>query len=271
MSPSDFRGRVAIVTGGATGIGHATARRLAQGGATVFVGDRSSHLEESVAELRQEGLDVHGRRADVRSAGDLQALAGWAVEVAGGVDALCCCAGIQTYGTAVDTSEETWDQTLDVNVKGMFLAAKHTIPALRRRGGGAIVLVASVQGIACQTGVVAYAASKGAILAMTRAIALDHAREGIRCNAVCPGSVDTPMLRGAADLFRGERTQDELVAEWGLSHPMGRVARPDEVAEVIAFLAGERSSFVTGSQYVVDGGLLAGVAVALPHGEEGSR
>lgn len=265
MDRDEFAGRVAVVTGGATGIGNAAARRLAQGGARVFVGDSSPRLEEAMAGLRAGGLDVQGRHADVRSDADLAALFDWAGEQGGGVDVLCCAAGIQTYGTAVDTSEEIWDRTLDVNAKGMFLAAKHAIPQMRRRSGGALVLVSSVQGIATQTSVVAYAASKGAILAMTRAIALDHAAEGIRCNAVCPGSVDTPMLRGAADLFRGDRSQDELVAEWGRSHPLGRVARPEEVAEVIAFLASGRSSFVTGTHYLVDGGLLAGVPVALPH------
>jgi NAD(P)-dependent dehydrogenase (short-subunit alcohol dehydrogenase family) len=121
-----------------------------------------------------------------------------------------------------------------------------------------------VQGRGAQRSVVAYAASKGGSLALTRAMAVDHAAEGIRVNAVLPGSVDTPMLRWAADRFRGERTADDLVREWGRSHPIGRVATPAEVAEVIAFLASDRASFVTGAEYVVDGGLLAGLAVTLP-------
>ena len=146
----------------------------------------------------------------------------------------------------------------------MCLATKNTVPQLRRRGGGAIVNVASVQGHATQKGVAAYTASKGAILALTRAMAVDHAEDGIRVNAVCPASVDTPMLRWSADQFRGDATVDETVAAWGKMHPLGRVAQPAEVAEVVAFLAGPRASFVTGGDYTVDGGLLAALGVALP-------
>jgi NAD(P)-dependent dehydrogenase (short-subunit alcohol dehydrogenase family) len=153
---------------------------------------------------------------------------------------------------------------LDVNLKGMYLAARHAIPEMRRRGGGAIVNVSSVQAIASQAGVAAYTASKGGINALTRAMAVDHAVENIRVNAVCPGSVDTPMLRWAADLFRGENTVEATVEDWGRMHPLGRVARPEEVAEVICFLASPKASFVTGAEYMVDGGLLAALGVRLP-------
>jgi NAD(P)-dependent dehydrogenase (short-subunit alcohol dehydrogenase family) len=262
---ADFADKVAVVTGGSLGIGRACARRLGAGGAAVVLcGHDHASVEEAVGELREEGLEVQGRRADVRSSAELEALIGLAVESYGGVDVLVNSAGVQRYGDVVDTPEEVWDEVLDVNLKGMYLAAKYCIPQMRRRGGGAIVNIASVQAFAVQAGVAAYAASKGGVVALARSMAVDHAADGITVNAVCPGSVDTPMLRWAAERFRGERSVEEVVAEWGHGHPLGRVIQPEEVAELVAFLASDRAAAITGGEVRIDGGLLARIGVVIP-------
>jgi NAD(P)-dependent dehydrogenase (short-subunit alcohol dehydrogenase family) len=262
---AEFSGKVAIVAGGALGIGRAAARKLAAGGASVVIcSDREDQVERTVEELRGEDLEVRGTRADVTSAADMRSLVDFAVDLYGGVDVLVNSAGVQRYGTVVETEEEVWDEVLDVNLKGIYLASRHAIPQMRQRGGGAIVNVSSVQAFASQTRVAAYTASKGAINALTRAMALDHAQENIRVNAVCPASVDTPMLRWSANLFKGDKSVEETLEDWGKMHPLGRVARAEEVAEVIGFLASPRSSFVTGGDYKVDGGMLAALGVTLP-------
>jgi NAD(P)-dependent dehydrogenase (short-subunit alcohol dehydrogenase family) len=262
---AEFSGKVAIVAGGALGIGLAAARRLAEGDASVVIcSDREDQVEQAVDDLRAQNLEVRGIRADVTSPDDMMQFVAFAAETYGGVDILVNSAGVQRYGTVVETEEDVWDEVLGVNLKGMYLSSKHAIPEMRERGGGAIVNVSSVQAFASQKGVAAYTASKGGVNALTRAMALDHAEEGIRVNAVCPASVDTPMLRWSANLFKGDNTADETVESWGRMHPMGRVARPEEVAEVIAFLAGPRASFVTGGEYKVDGGMLAALGVSLP-------
>jgi NAD(P)-dependent dehydrogenase (short-subunit alcohol dehydrogenase family) len=263
---TEFSEKVAVVAGGARGIGRAAARKLATEGAAVIIcSDQEDQLREALAELRaKEGLELSATKADVTSSADMKRLMDLAAETYGGVDVLVNSAGIQRYGTVVETEEDTWDEVLSVNLKGIYLASRYAIPKMKVRGGGAIVNLSSVQAFASQKGVAAYTASKGGINALTRAMALDHAEENIRVNAVCPASVDTPMLRWSADLFAGEKGIEETVAEWGKMHPLGRVARVEEVAEVIAFLASEKASFVTGGEYKVDGGMLAALGVRLP-------
>jgi NAD(P)-dependent dehydrogenase (short-subunit alcohol dehydrogenase family) len=269
---AELTGKVAVVAGGSLGIGRACARRLAaDAAAVVLCGHDDASVEDAVGELRGEGLEVQGRRADVRSAAEVEALVRLAVKSYGGVDVLVNSAGIQRYGDVVETPEEVWDEVLDVNLKGMYLTAKHCIPELRRRGGGAIINIASVQAFATQTGVAAYAASKGGVVALSRSMAVDHAAEGIRVTAVCPGSVDTPMLRWAAERFRGERSVEEVVADWGRLHPFGRIVRAEEVAELVAFLASDRAAAITGGEVRIDGGLLARIGVALPESASESR
>lgn len=261
----DLAAKVAIVAGGSTGIGQATAHRLAVSGARVVIcGRLAPEVEATVAELHAADLTVAGIAADVTSAADMARVVAIAVDRFGGVDILVNSAGIQRYGTDVETDEATWDEVIAVNLKEMYLAARAAIPEMRKRGGGVIVNVSSVQAFGAQQGVAAYAASKGGINALTRAMAVDHAAEGIRVVVVCPASVETPMLRASADRFKGERSREAILAEWGRMHPLGRIAQPEEVADLIAFLAGPHAAFITGGEYTIDGGLRSTLPVVLP-------
>jgi NAD(P)-dependent dehydrogenase (short-subunit alcohol dehydrogenase family) len=265
VAEREFASKVAIVAGGSLGIGRAAARRLATGGASVVIcGRRDDAVKATVAEFQHVGLTVAGIPADISKSADAEKVVAFAVEHFGGVDILVNSAGIQRYGTVVDTDEATWDEVFDTNVKGMYLMAHFAIPEMQKRGGGVIVNVSSVQAFASQKSVAAYTATKGAINALTRAMSLDHADENIRVVAVCPGSIDTPMLRYAADIWKGDQTSDDMVDAWGKMHPLGRVGTPEDVAELIAFLASDRASFITGGEYKIDGGLLSAIAVVLP-------
>jgi NAD(P)-dependent dehydrogenase (short-subunit alcohol dehydrogenase family) len=216
--------------------------------------------------IAARGLAAVPSVADVRDSESVAAAVRTAVDSFGALDTLVTSAGIQAYGTVTDTDEKTWDDVFAVNVKGVFMAARAALPELRRSPRGAIVIISSVQAAVAQAGVAAYASSKGALNALTRSMAIDEAVHGVRVNAVGPGSVDTPMLRRSAALFSDGSPEavERTVAEWGRSHPLGRVARPSEVAEVVSFLASPRASFMTGEDVRVDGGLLAAVAVRLP-------
>ncbi len=257
----DFENKTAIVTG-TTGIGKAITIRLARGGARVLACgiDVTANMaleKEAIAER----ITLEVRQCDVSSIDAVQAAVERADELSGGIDILVNSAAIHPYGTAVETDLETWNRCLMVNVTSIFLFARFCVPVMKRRGTGAIVNVASVQGHACQRGVTAYATSKGAILSLTRALALDHAADGIRVNSISPGSIATPMLELAARTFSPEEPVEEAFRRFGKAHPIGRVGTAEEVAELAAFLASERASFCTGGDYLVDGGLLAGLSV----------
>lgn len=259
----ELKGKVAIVTGAAKGIGRASSIRLAEEGAQVVLVDKSKqNLLEAVRVMKEKGIEGLALVGDVSNEKQVKETVQTAVQSHGGIDILVNCAAIHPYGTVVSTSSETWDAVMNVNLKGIFLFAKYCIPAMEKRGGGSIVNVSSVQAFSSQKTVAAYTATKGAINALTRAMAMDHAEDNIRVNAVCPGSVDTPMLRSSAEMF-GDN-MEETLASWGKMHPLGRLAQPEEVAEMVCFLSSPRAGFVTGGEYKVDGGLTAALGVTLP-------
>ncbi|GAC1328659.1 MAG: glucose 1-dehydrogenase [Candidatus Dormibacteria bacterium] len=246
----DFAGQVAVVTGGARGIGLATTTMLTARGAAVLLADLDGEAGEKAAATTGATFVA----ADVSTDAGAAAVAEAAMKAFDRIDVLVNNAGIQRYGTVVDTPEETWDEVLRTNLKSAYLVSHHCLPHILAAGGGAVVNVSSVQAFAAQAGVAAYAASKAGLVMLTRSMAVDFA-PWVRVNAVCPGSVDTPMLRDAAALFAAD--PGAAITSWGAMHPMGRVARPEEVAETICFLAGPAASFTTGAVHLVDGGLMS--------------
>jgi NAD(P)-dependent dehydrogenase (short-subunit alcohol dehydrogenase family) len=245
--------RVAFITGGASGIGRAMSEVFAREGAKVLLADLvADEGGRTVEAIKAAGGEAQFFQIDVRDATQIkqgieQALNSW-----GHIDILCNGAGILYYGTVLDTSEDDWQRVLSVNLTGTYLCSKHVLPYMIRQGRGAIVNLASTVGghDACAHAA-AYVASKGGVTLLTRAMAIDHAHEGIRVNAICPGPTDTPMLRKAM-------TSDELQA-FAKTYPMERLAQPEEIAAAALFLVSDEASFVTGSVMYVDGGQTAEV------------
>jgi NAD(P)-dependent dehydrogenase (short-subunit alcohol dehydrogenase family) len=260
-------GRVALVTGGSQGIGRGAALSLAHQGAAVVVnGLDLTGAEQTVAEIAAAGGRAIAVAGPIDDPETSESAVRAALENYGALDILVTSAGIQRYGDVPSTTLETWNEVFAVNVTGVFLAARAALPSLRASGAGAIVIVSSVQATATQTQVAAYTASKGALIALTRSLAVDEAAYGVRVNCVSPGSVDTPMLRASAAMFADEAELgvEDVLANWGTAHPLGRIARADEIGEVVSFLSSQRASFVTGAELRVDGGLLARLAAAIP-------
>ena len=251
-----LEGKAAIITGAATGIGRATAILFARAGARLTLADlRKDELEKAVAAVRAAGGDASAVVADLARPDDCEKVVTGALAVAGRLDVVYNNAGVGTMvvGGTVETIElDKWDLALDVNVRAMYLVSRAALPALRRAGGGSIINTSSVSAFRGSTGRPshAYAASKGAVLALTRAMAASYGRDRVRVNAICPGTIRTRLT---ADII--ERVERE--AAEGRQIPLGRVGEPEDIARCALFLASDDSSWISGTEIVVDGGALA--------------
>jgi NAD(P)-dependent dehydrogenase (short-subunit alcohol dehydrogenase family) len=251
-----LKGKVALVTGGASGIGRATALLFAREGAAVAVVDLNKHKGKAVAEtIIIEGGKAIFVHADVSNAADCQLAVRQTVKQLGRLDILFNNAGVIRRASVVGLNEEEWDRVMAVNVKSVFLLSKYAIPVMTKAGGGAIINTASGWGLVGGQKAAAYCASKGAVVLLTKAMAIDHGEQNIRVNCVCPGDVDTPMLRNEARQL-GE-PEDKFLSE-SAQRPLKRIGKPEEIAQAVLYLASDASSFVTGAALVVDGGGLAG-------------
>ena len=250
-----LEGKVAVVTGAGSGIGRAIAHRFAQEGASVVIAEVNRDAGASAAsEIRAEGGSALFVPTDVSRAADVEAMVRRTVAEFGRLDVLVNNAAIQILGRLADTSEEDWDRLQSVNLKGVFLCSKYAIPEMVRTGGGSIVNLASVLGLVGDPDLAAYCAAKGGVLDLTKAAALAFGPAGIRVNAICPGDVDTPMVR---DYFNKDPDPEALRRRISSEYALRRIAEPREIAEAALFLASDASSFVTATALVIDGGLTA--------------
>ena len=251
-----LQGKVALITGGASGIGRATAILFAREGAAVAVVDRNEAGGQSVADtIARDGGRALFERGDVTRAPDCRRVVKRTARELGGLHIVINNAGIIRRATVLELSEAEWDQVMSVNVKSVFLLSKYAIPLMRQAGGGSIINTASGWGLVGGPKAVAYCASKGAVVLITKAMALDHGADNIRVNCICPGDTDTPMLHDEARQL-GEPGARYLAE--AARRPLRRVGRPEEIAQAALYLASDASSFVTGISLVVDGGGLAG-------------
>ena len=242
-------GKRAVVTGAGRGLGASVAELFAREGARVVVSDiDATSAHGTTRRIVDAGGEAVGLHADVTSAADAERLTQVAVERFGGLDVLVNNAGIASAGTVCEVTPEEWDRVLAINLKGSYLCSRYAIAHMARSGGGSIVCIASASGVIGQQAQVAYNVSKHGVIGLVRCMALDHAADGIRVNAVCPGVMRTPML---------DALSAEQLAALEAMHPLGRVADPAEIAQAVLHLAGDESSFTTGGVFLIDGGLTA--------------
>lgn len=250
-----LKDKVALITGGSLGLGKATALLFAKEGAKVVITGRTEKtLQETVAEAKEQGLDIDYLVSDVSKEDDCKKAVDYTVDKYGRIDILFNNAGILPLGNTHETATQEWDKVFDINVKGTFLMSKYSIPHMLENKYGCIVNNSSILGLKAVPGVAAYNATKGAVTQLTRSMALEYAQEGIRVNAICPGTIETPMVDGLLDGMPERDAAEELFKSF---HPMGRFGKPDEIAHSVLFLCDDNVGFMTGTMLSVDGGWIA--------------
>jgi len=250
-----FDGMVAIVTGAASGIGRATAIALTERGATAALFDVNDRACAALAADLNQGRAgaAHARRVDISLADEVSEAVAQTAGLFGGVDLLAHCAGVQSYGSAESTSKEDWSRTLAIDLDSAFFLARAVLPLMRRRGRGSIVFTGSTQSLVAHRNSAAYVTGKHALLGLTRSIAVDFSKHGIRANCVLPGAIDTPMIRWGASL---DPHPERVIKACHSLALLGRMGLPEEVANTIVFLLSDMASYITGTTVVVDGGQL---------------
>ena len=249
---SRLEGKVAIVTGAGTGIGRACALAMAQEGARlVLVGRRKEKIQDLAKEIGSSAIAI---AADVSKKADIERLVNRTVEEFGGINVLLNNAGVLHVGNVEQITEEQWDQTFNINVRGLWLLSRAVLPHLRKAGGGSIINVASVLGINGARNRASYAPSKGAVVLLTKCMAIDHGADNIRVNAICPSFVETDLTAAVlSQVADPQAVRRERIA----IHPLGRLGKPEDIAGLAVYLASDESSWVTGAVFPVDGGYLA--------------
>ena len=249
--------KVAVVTGGLRGIGRSIAEKLASAGVYTVVVDLPS--QEEIQPPAAWGKRLSYMQMDVTRSAEVKRVMGDVFEQYDRLDILVNNAGIMFEKTIEETSEDDWDRMMNVNLKGVFLCSKHSIAFMRRTGGGAIINIGSIEGLACNPLHTAYAASKGGVHALTRATAVDCGKDGIRCNTICPGWINTELNAAYFDNLKDRKAGERAIEAL---HPVGRMGVPEDIAHTVLWLASEASGFITGQEIIVDGGRLARPSLA---------
>ncbi len=250
-----LKNKVALITGGSLGLGKETAILFAKEGAKVVITGRTEKtLEKTVEEAKKEGLQLYHLVSDVAKEEDCKEAMDFVIKKYGRIDILFNNAGVLYTGTTHETPTEIWDKTFAVNARGTYLMSRYAIPHMLKQGKGCIVNNSSILGLKAVAGVAAYNATKGAVTQLTRSMALEYASKGIRVNAICPGTIVTPMVEGLFEQIGDKKSAEELFKSF---HPVGRLGRPEEIAHAVLFLCDDNVEFMTGTMLSVDGGWIA--------------